>query len=213
MSGVVSPLSGTQSAPGQPGEDPGDQEGHPAVVPDLHADELGARLVVADRLQRLAERRVHDDPHHGHADDEDREHVVVVPVGQEVELVLRRRRMNAAEQGRRGHAEAVGAAGHPEELEGEAPQHLGQRHREDAEEDLRVADAEQRRRARPPAAEARMPARRNSLHGVELEVLDDEGHRVGAHAEVGGVAEGQEAGVAQQQVEAERGDARRPGRR
>src|SRR5262249_18019023 len=44
------------------------------------------------------------------------------------------------------------------------------------------------------------------LHRLDLEVLDDEGHRVGADPEVRGVPERQEAGVAEEQVEAEGGD-------
>src|SRR5207247_9706053 len=47
----------------EPGEHTRDQKGHEAVAPDLDADELRARLVVADRLERLAEWRVDDDPH------------------------------------------------------------------------------------------------------------------------------------------------------
>src|SRR5262245_966580 len=39
----------------EPREDAGHQERHPAVPPDPHADELGPRLVVADRLERHAE--------------------------------------------------------------------------------------------------------------------------------------------------------------
>ena len=63
MSGVVRPLSGTQSAPARPGEDAGHEERDAAVPPDLDADELGPDLVVADGLERLAERRVDDHPH------------------------------------------------------------------------------------------------------------------------------------------------------
>src|SRR5882672_212116 len=43
---------------GDPGEDPGDEERHPAVTPDPDADELGAGFVVANRLKRHAEGRV-----------------------------------------------------------------------------------------------------------------------------------------------------------
>jgi len=96
-------------------------------VPHLHPDELRPRLVVANGLERLAERRVDDDPHQDYADDEDREHVEVVPVGEEVELVLAGGGTDlhrAGEQGRRRHPKAIGAAGDPEELEGEAPQDL-----------------------------------------------------------------------------------------
>src|SRR6266571_7866434 len=58
---------------GDAGEHAGEHEGHPAIAPDRDADELRARLVVADGLQRAAERRVHDHPHDGYADEEDAE--------------------------------------------------------------------------------------------------------------------------------------------
>ena len=41
-----------------------------------------------------------------------------------------------------GHADAVGAARHPEELEGKAPEHLRQRKRQDAEENACVPHAD-----------------------------------------------------------------------
>src|SRR5437773_5065020 len=71
----------------EPREDPRDQERHEAVAPDLHADELRAGLVITDRLERLAERRVHDHPHEDDAREEDHEHVVVVRVRHEIRLV------------------------------------------------------------------------------------------------------------------------------
>src|SRR5437867_7165472 len=125
----------------EPREDAGNQEGHPPIPPDPHADELGARLVVANRLERHPEGRVHDHPHQRDADAERDEHVVVVRVGHECDLVPRPGHQ-PGEQGRRRHAEAVGTAGDPEELEGERPEHLRERQREDAEEDPRVADAD-----------------------------------------------------------------------
>src|SRR6266446_3420794 len=73
--------------PREPGEHTRDQEGHEAVAPDLDADELRARLVVADRLERLAEGRVDDDPHEDDAGEEDDEHIVIVGVRHEVGLV------------------------------------------------------------------------------------------------------------------------------
>src|SRR5206468_3516507 len=109
---------------------------------DVDADELGARLVVADRLQRLAEGRVHDDPHHQHAGEEEPEHVVVVVARKEKDLVSRRVDGQAQERGRR-HSQPVGAAGDRVELEGQAPQHLRERQREDAEEDARIPHADE----------------------------------------------------------------------
>src|SRR4029453_5104242 len=62
---------------GEPREDAGYQERHPAVPPDPHADELGPRLIVADRLERHAERGIHDHPHERDAHAEHDEHIVV----------------------------------------------------------------------------------------------------------------------------------------
>src|SRR5207253_326932 len=114
-------------------DDPGGQREH---EPHQHADELGARLVVADRLERHPEGRVHDHPHQRDAEAERDEHVVVVRVGQERDLVPRPGHQ-PGEQRRRRHAEAIGAAGHPEELEGKRPEYLREGQGEDAEEDPR----------------------------------------------------------------------------
>ncbi len=147
---------------------------------------------------------MHDDPHEGGAHGEDREHVVVVAMGEVGHLVLARRDVRA-EQRRGGHAEPVAASRHVIELEGETPQHLREGHGEDAEEDLRVAHAHE-------AEEGRDERRRDDaahhqhLEGRDLEVLDEQGHRVGAHAEIGGVSEGEQSRVAQQEIEAEGGD-------
>src|SRR5919198_1045436 len=107
----------------EPREHAGHHERHPAIVPHLDADELGARLVVADRLKRLAEGRVHDHPHERDAREEDGEHVVIVGVRHEVGFVPFARDEPRQER-RRRHAEAVGAARDPEELERERPEHL-----------------------------------------------------------------------------------------
>ena len=66
--------------------DPRDQEGDPPIAPYLDPDELGARLVVADGLKRLPERRVDDDPHHRHTDEKDDQHIIIVAVGQKDHL-------------------------------------------------------------------------------------------------------------------------------
>ena len=88
---------------------------------------------------------MHDEPHHHHRDHEEGEDVEVVAVGEEVELVAAPSLRREAAQQRSAWARASpsDAAGDPEELEGEAPQHLGQRQGEDAEEDAGVADAEE----------------------------------------------------------------------
>ena len=98
------------------------------------------------------------------------EHVVVVGGSRSAGMRRRPWQSIAAEERGRGHAEAVGAAGHPEELEGQAPQHLGQRHGEDAEEDPRVAHADEAEQRRDHAAERRRRPRNSSID-VTPEVL------------------------------------------
>src|SRR5262245_21506365 len=183
----------------------GRHERDEAVAPHPHADKLGAHLVVADRLQRLAERRAHDEPHRRDGDDEHDEHVVVVLEREERGLVGGGREQSP-EQRRRRDPQAVGAAADPEELEREAPQHLRQREREDGEEDLRVPHAH---RAHDDAdvQRRRDAAEEIQLHRLHAEVLEQQRRDVGAGAEERGMAEGQEPGVAEQQVERERGDA------
>src|SRR5256712_9341918 len=125
----------------EPREDARDEERHPAVAPDPDAHELRPCLVVADRLEGHAEGRIHDHPHERGAGAEHDEHVVVVSVGHERGLVPSACHQPAEERGSR-HPQAVGPARHPEELEGERPEHLREREREDAEEEPRVADAD-----------------------------------------------------------------------
>ena len=134
---------------GETGEAAGHQKRHPAIAPDWNAQELGARLVVADRLQRLAEGRMHDHPHEHGANAEQEQHVIVIRLHERLVRVAALEIDQAAKQCqiREGHAQAVGAAGHPEELVGQGPQHLRQRQRQDAEEDARVAHADVAERA------------------------------------------------------------------
>ena len=207
MSGVVSPLSGTHRTPASPVNSAGYDEGDPAIASHRDADEARARLVVADRLQRFAERRMHDYPHDDRRNREQYQYIVIVGENEALECAATLKVDQAAEQRELGggDADAVGAAGHPEELEGEAPQHLAESERQDAEENARVAhayEAEQRgdeQRAQEPAEDAQ-------LHGLDAEVAHDERNRVSTHAEIGGMAERQQSGVAEQQIEAERRD-------
>src|SRR3989454_1118595 len=170
------PVQRTPEGARQPREDAGHQERHPTVPPDPHAHELGPGLVVADRLERHPEGRVHDHPHQRDAQTEHDEHVVVVRVRHEDRLVPRARH-EPAEERRRRHAQPVGPARHPEELEGERPEHLREGQREDAEEDRRVADADD---AEERGDEDRGDdgADQEQLHGADLEVLDHQRHRV-----------------------------------
>ena len=89
MSGVVSPFSGTQSAPASPVKIARDHEGDPARVP-APAPRGTPR---ASRCRGSACRALPNGEWtmtHIRAtqSDEDREHIIVVPVGEEVDLVL-----------------------------------------------------------------------------------------------------------------------------
>src|SRR5881628_2905694 len=174
----------------EPREHARHQERHEAIAPDLDADELRTRLVVADRLERLAEGRVHDHPHEDDAGEEDDEHVVVVRVRHEVGLVPRARGEPRQER-RRRHPEAVGAAGHPEELERERPEHLRERERQDAEEDARVPYTHE-------------PEHRGADDRADDRPEKEQLHR--ADPEIRRMAEREESRVPEKQVEAERPD-------
>src|SRR5712692_1817792 len=52
----------------------------------------------------------------------------------------------------------------------------------------------------------RQPDQDVKLHGMDAEITHYEGDRVGAEAEVGGVAEREHAGIAEQEIESERRD-------
>src|SRR5207245_4837187 len=83
--------------------------------------------------------------------------------------------------------EAVGAAGYPEELERERPEHLRERERQDAEEDARVPHThEPEHRGDDDRADDR--PEKEQLHRADPEVLDHQRDDVGAHPEIRGVA-------------------------
>ena len=116
-------------------------------------------------------------------------------------------REQAHQQAWAGHAQAVAAAGDPIKLERQAVEHLRERERQDAEEDLRMAHANisQQRRSDGNRRHADQDV---ELHRMRAEILNREGDAVGADAEIGRMAERQQSGVAEQQVEPERGDRR-----
>ena len=206
-SGVVSPLSGTQRMPASPVKVPEIRKDIQRKRRILHPQERGAGLVVADRLQRLAEGRVDDHPHHHDADREHAEDVVVIAVDEALERPAAGEGEHAGEQGRPRHAQPVGAAGDPEQLEREAVEDLRQRQRQDAEEDARMADADVAEQRRRDGCD-RNPDQDVELHRVDAGVAQQERDRIGADAEERGMTEGQQPGVSQQEIEAERSDRR-----
>src|SRR5258708_35020806 len=123
---------------------------------------------------------MHNDPHDDRRQREQSKYIIIVGEDKALERTGAAEVDETAEQRELGigDADAVGAAGHPEELEGKAPQHLRQRQCQDAEEDARVPYAhepEQRgdeQRAQEPADDA-------ELHGLRAEVAYDERNRIG----------------------------------
>jgi hypothetical protein len=105
----------------------------------------------------------------------------------------------------RAHRQAVVAAGDAVPAEGHAPHQLGKRHRQDREVEAAEADAEE---ADHEADRARHQRRQEHPDDdVDAEPVRQQRHRIGADAVVGGMAERQHAGLAEQQIVA-RGEQR-----
>src|SRR5262249_4478135 len=190
---------------GEAGERSGNRKGDQAEAPDAQAEEGGAGLIVTDRLQRLAERRMHDHPQDYDADGKQCEHIVIVSLNEALERSRATESDEAEQETWSRDPQPIGSPGDPKQLERQAVDHLRQGKRQDAEEDARVADAniaEQHRSQR----DDREADREIELHGMDIEVPQQERDRVGADAEEGGMAERQEAGITEQEIEAERGD-------
>src|SRR5437899_13046161 len=86
-----------------------------------------------------------DHPYDDRGNGKQREHIVIVGMDETLERACTLEVDQAADQGEIGVSDpdAVGAAGHPEELEGEAPENLRQRKRQDAEEDACMPHADE----------------------------------------------------------------------
>ena len=172
---------------------------------------LGAEGVLADRLQHAAERRVHDAQHAAGTAPRRRRRRQVV--GDDPAVDARRRgqrcstsRKPARSSARHAVVEAVLAAGEPSKLRGQDREGAGHRERDHGEEDRAHAQREQadhQRQQRPSAsAERRAEPRSPSSSGpIACSAMRD---AIGADAEEHGVGEGDDAGVAEQQVVARR---------
>ena len=84
-------------------------------------------------------------------------------------------------------------------------QDLRQRERQNGEENPGVADADVAEGGRDDRRD-RKPSENVEFHRADAQVPGHERRRVGAHAEVGGMAERQQARVTEEQVEPQRGD-------
>ena len=124
-------------APGEPREARRQHEGRELVVLRAVAQRDGARLVLADRLQHLAEGRVDDAVDEQEPGREDREHHVVedrrVREVEETEELPARHGLDAVLAAREGR------------LQAEEEHHLRERQRDHREVDALAADGEQPR--------------------------------------------------------------------
>ena len=177
--------------PATPVDAAGQHEGDQLVVVGAVAERGRARLVLADALQHLAERRVddavdHQEPAEEHGGD-DPVHRHVVGQVDEAEQIAARHLLDA-----------VLAAGE-RCFQAEEVDHLRQRQRDHGEVDAGAADrqiAEHQAQRR-----AGQPAEGDREERVEVPELHGPGGDVAAHAEKRRVAERQQPDIADHQVE------------
>ncbi|MNQ28018.1 hypothetical protein D3C85_412870 [compost metagenome] len=178
--------------PGQAGEGRRDDEGQQLVGVDVVAQRDRPRLVVADRLEHLAVGRVDGALDHREAEHEHRQHEVVHrQVARQVEQ---------AEQVAARHAlQTVLAAGERRLHEHEEHQ-LGQRQGDHREVDALAADR-QEAEAQPEQPGGRRAGEDAQLGGQPRVLAEQVAGDVAAAGEERRVAERQQSGEAQQQVE------------
>ena len=177
-----------------------DDEGEPLVQPHVVADERGAHLVLLDRAQHAAERRMHQAPQR---DQHERE-----------QHAARNRTAPRCCAGRSAEAERAAAArlmlSRPSSppvtrvpLDRDEPEHLAE-----GDGQQRVVDAAPVRDEAPRRAHRTAPRRATAPSSAEPEpgagAQLQQAERVGADAEVRAVPERRQAGVPEQQVVAER---------
>src|SRR6266581_993966 len=188
----------------EPGERPRQHEGGQLVAPHVYADELGALGVLSDRREHAPEGRADHAP-------EDPEAARHQHHRQQIEVIAR---AEAAQQRQRAHPRQVGIGdlGHPllaagdfVPLEADRPDDLREGQREHREVDAREAHAEEAEDEREGAGQHAGRGKGEEKRHAGL--LHEDAGGVGADAEVGGVAEGDEAGVADQEIEADREEA------
>ena len=164
---------------------------------DRDADRGAAQRIALDRLERQPERRIDDAPRQQEQEEQHDEAVDVGGVAEHVEPA-------GAEDRRDGDAlETVGAAGDLAEAVGELEAH--QRDAERHHQPREVGPA-QHQEARREAEHRRREAGRQERDGrlVDDLVLGEQARRIGADPEEGGVAERDDAGIAEDEIERER---------
>ena len=185
-----------EQASGKPGVRAGQHEGDDLVAGRIDSRCRGGELVLTDRLERPARPRRLDAPGHVGAQRQRREHeVVVLPVGRQRERADRRRR----------------DAGHPIAAVGHRRPVDEHQLRDNAEADRRQRQVMPgKAQARPSEPETDQPAEdRRHRHRGQHRPAPVHGHvsrRVGADPEECRLRQGQLAGKAEQNPEAQYGD-------
>ena len=169
-----------------------------------HAERLGLLGILADGPQAQTEGRAHDAVHDQGGQRQQRQRVVVEGPGEEVDLVQPGQRLPQEHGPQDAHAFV--APGERVELVEERVEQHAERQREHAEVDLHVPHAEQphrhghhhRHQGRPDQDELEVP---------DAEAGREVGRGVRAQRDEQRVAEGQQPGGPEQQIEAEQRDA------
>ena len=185
---------------GKAGDDRRDHEDAELVALDRVALEGGAQLVLADRHQHMAERRAHQPQQQiEHAEAEHGDDDVIV------QRIVEAEWPDAATL---QAAEAILAAGDRGPAEGDGVGQRRQRQRQQREIDAAPAQDDEADEGRDHSDDDRRQQQRQEDVVVEPVALDQPG-RIGADAEPGAVAERDQPGVADAEVEPHRRDGKR----
>jgi hypothetical protein len=173
--------------------EPRDQEGQEADQPHVEAQRRHARRLVAGAGEAGAERRPREGPHGQQDRQEDREGRVV-------------ERLRACERQPEGcgparQVDAIVAVGEAGPAVGDAPHDLAQRQRDHQEADAGGPQRQQGEDRRSGERHADGGEAGDEVAGARLQ---HEPHRVCRHGQQPGMAEGDEAGVADEDIECQR---------
>ena len=190
--GSMEPLEKAKRPPARPAAAPATDEGEPAVRAHVDADGVGARRRIARSAQRVAERRMDPAPqqHDGRRAHDERQVVV----------------------GLRGRRPSATATRRPRRCRRPSPPPTGRRRRRRSARRRASAwrgrcpsGARRRSRTRPHRAPAISGAATSAGSIGSPSLVDAEPRAIGAEAEIGGMAEADDAADADQEVQAEGG--------
>src|SRR5581483_7775987 len=186
---------------GERHEEAGQRERDPDVALDWDAEEAGAALVLADGDQRMAEGRAQDEAHDGDDDGEADQHEII-----ERPVVVQDVEAQEAELDRlaRKAAQAVVAAGERRPLEGDVIEHLAEGDGDHGEIDAAAMHHQRAEQRAGDAAKER--SHEQAERRREGEKFERQAAAISAQSEPGGVAEGEHAGEAEQEVDRHGGE-------